>query len=47
MKTFSGWKRGRVVARKSKAETVRRVRARVVGIKAACGRSAGAAAKER
>lgn len=34
-KAFSGWKRGRVVARKSSAEIVRSVRARVVGFEAA------------
>ena len=46
-KAFSGWKRGRVVARKRSAETVRSVRARVVGFEAAWGRFEGAAAKER
>lgn len=46
-KAFSGWKRGRVVARKIRTEIVRSVRDRVVGFEAACGRLAGAAAKER
>lgn len=46
-KTFSGWKRGRVVARKSRAESVRIARARFVGFEAAWGRLVGAAAKER
>ena len=46
-KAFSGWKRGRVVARNTSAETVRSVRARVVGFDAAWGRLAGEAAKER
>lgn len=35
MKAFSGWKRGRVVARKISAERVRRVKARVVGCEGA------------
>ena len=34
-KAFSGWKSGRVVARKINAETVRSVRARAVGFEAA------------
>jgi hypothetical protein len=34
-KAFSGWKRGRVVARKIRAESVRSDRARVVGFEAA------------
>ena len=46
-KTFSGWKRGRVVARKSRAEMKRIVRARFVLGEAAWGVLVGAAAKER
>ena len=45
-KTFSGWKRGRVVARKSRAEMKRIVRARFVLGEAAWGVLVGAAAKE-
>lgn len=46
-KTFSGWKRGSVVVKKSRAERVRIVRARFVGCDAAWGALVGAAAKER
>jgi hypothetical protein len=46
-KTFSGWKRGRVVVRKMRAEIVRIVRARFVRFEAAWGVLVGAAAKER
>lgn len=46
-KAFSGWKRGNVVVRKSKAEIVRSVKALDVGFEAAWGRFEGAAAKER
>ena len=46
-KAFSGWKRGRVVARKIRAEIVRIVRARFVEFEAAWGVLVGAAAKER
>ena len=46
-KTFSGWKRGRVVARKIRAERKRIVRARFVEAEGAWGMEVGAAAKER
>ena len=46
-KAFSGWKRGKVIVRKSRAEIVRSVKAREVGFEAAWGRFEGAAAKER
>lgn len=46
-KAFSGWKRGNVVVRKSRAEMVTSVKAREVGLDAAWGRFEGAAAKER
>lgn len=46
-KTFSGWKRGRVVRRKKAAERKRRVRARDVGFDGEWGGVGGRAERLR